>query len=65
MPVEDLLTRGFGSTLLLRMALGHNLFTGDVTVTRQTLKRSARRFIREKLTISTEKFEKSDNYNFA
>jgi len=47
------------------MALGHNLFTGDVTVTRQTLKRSARRFIREKLTISTEKFEKSDNYNFA
>jgi len=47
------------------MALGHNLFTGDVTVMRQTLKRSARRFVREKLTISAEKFEKSDNYNFA
>ncbi len=65
MPVENPANPRIRLDSFAEGGLGRNLFTGDVTVMRHTLKRSARGFVREKLTISTKRLRKSDNYNIA
>jgi hypothetical protein len=42
-----------------------NLFTGNVTLVRQALKRLGRYIAQKKLTIGSEKLGKSDSYDIA
>jgi hypothetical protein len=63
--LNAVLTRGFASNLLLKKALGHNLFTGNMTVVRQHAGRPVHWIVREKLTIRSERLIESASYDIA